>query len=74
MILRSIRLQNWRCFIDEITVGPFSERLNVIHAPNATGKSTLFEALRRGILDSHRVGGREMEAIRPWGRVLAPYV
>ena len=74
MILRSIRLQNWRCFIDEITVGPFSERLNVIHAPNATGKSTLFEALRRGILDSHRVGGREVEAIRPWGRVLAPYV
>ncbi len=74
MILRSIRLQNWRCFIDEITVGPFSERLNVLHAPNATGKSTLFEALRRGVLDSHRVRGKEVETIRPWGRILAPYV
>jgi DNA repair exonuclease SbcCD ATPase subunit len=30
--------------------------------------------MRRGLLDSHRVGGREVEAIRPWGRALAPTV
>jgi DNA repair exonuclease SbcCD ATPase subunit len=55
-------------------VGPFQEGLNVIHAPNATGKSTLFEAMRRGFLDGHRVGGKEVEVIRPWGRELAPTV
>lgn len=59
---------------DPVEVGPFSERLNVLHAPNATGKSTLFEALLRGLLDSHGVGGREVAALRPWGRALAPTV
>ena len=46
----------------------------MIYAPNATGKSTLFEAMRRGLLDGHRVGGKEVEVIRPWGRSLAPTV
>ncbi|MGW8268710.1 MAG: AAA family ATPase, partial [Longimicrobiales bacterium] len=74
MILKSIGVQGWRCFADPIAVGPFGEVINVIHAPNATGKSTLFEALLRGFFDGHRVGGREVEAIRPWGRDLSPEV
>jgi len=74
MILRSIHVSGWRCFADAIAVGPFQEGLNVIYAPNATGKSTLFEAMRRGLLDGHRVGGKEVEAIRPWGRALTPTV
>ncbi len=74
MIVRSIRVQNWRCFIDPVTIGPFSEGLNILFAPNASGKSTIFEALRRAILDSHRVRGKEVEAIRPWGRILSPCV
>ncbi|HOL96153.1 MAG TPA: SMC family ATPase [bacterium] len=74
MILRKIRAANWKCFIDPVEVGPFSETLNIIHAPNATGKSTLFEAFRRALLDGHRVRGQEMEAIRPLGRSLAPQV
>jgi len=48
--------------------------LNVLYAPNSTGKSTLFEALLRGILDGHRVSGKEVQAIRPWGRSLSPTV
>ncbi len=74
MILRSIRVENWRCLLQPIEVGPFEEHLNVLHAPNATGKSTLFEALCRGLLDSHRVSGKDVEAIRPWGRSVAPFV
>lgn len=74
MILRTIRVQGWRCFVDTVEVGPFGDGLNVLHAPNATGKSTLFEALLRGLLDGHRVTGRDVEALRPWGRVLAPTV
>lgn len=60
--------------MDAVDVGPFQEGLNVLHAPNATGKSTLFEALLRGLLAAHRGGGREAEAVRPWGRSLAPTV
>lgn len=74
MILRSIHVEGWRCFIAPVRVGPFSDGLNVLYAPNATGKSTLFEALLRGLLDSYRVTGREVEALRPWGRFLAPAV
>ena len=74
MILRAIHVQGWKCFADPVEVGPFVEGLNVLHAPNATGKSTLFEAMLRGLLDGHRVTGREVEALRPWGRALAPTV
>ena len=74
MILQLIRVASWRCFIAPTEVGPFEEGLNVLYAPNSTGKSTLFEALLRGILDGHRVSGKEIQAIRPWGRSLSPTV
>ncbi|MEW6664970.1 MAG: AAA family ATPase [Thermodesulfobacteriota bacterium] len=74
MILRSIRVADWRCFLDQVELGPLDEGLNIIHGPNGLGKSTLFEALRRALLDGHRVTGRDIEAIRPWGRSLAPKV
>jgi DNA repair exonuclease SbcCD ATPase subunit len=74
VILHKIQLENWRCFIEPVTIGPFSEKLNILHAPNATGKSTVFEALRRALLDSHKVKSKELEAIRPWGRILSPGV
>ena len=48
--------------------------LNILFAPNACGKTTLFEALRRALLDNHKVGGKDIEAIKPWGRDLAPTV
>jgi len=74
MILRSLAVIAWRCFVEPAAVGPFGEGLNVLFAPNGTGKSTLFEALLRGLLDSHRASGREVEALRPWGRALSPRV
>ena len=71
MILRSIEIENWRCFRDPVRVGEFADGLSVIHAPNATGKSTLFEALSRALFDRHRVTAG---AVQPWGRSLAPLV
>jgi len=38
MILRSIAVRGWRCFADPMTVGPFGDAINVIHAP--TGASS----------------------------------
>lgn len=74
MIIRSIRVADWRCFLDAVEVGPLDDGLHIIYAPNAIGKSTLFEALQRVLLDGHKVTGKEVEAIRPWGRQLAPKV
>ena len=74
MILRRIRVSDWRCFLDAVELGPFDEALNIIHAPNGTGKSTLFEAFRRALLDGHKVTGRDVEMLRPWGRSLSPKV
>jgi hypothetical protein len=74
LIVRSIKIAAWRCFLQEFLIGTFDDGLNIIHASNGTGKSTLFEALRRALLDGHKVAGRDIEAIRPWGRQLAPRV
>ncbi len=74
MILESITLSGWRCFIEPVTAGPFSPGLNVVHAPNGTGKSTLLEALSRALFDNHKAGGEEVRALRPWGRELPPRV
>ncbi|HPW18731.1 MAG TPA: AAA family ATPase [Candidatus Aminicenantes bacterium] len=74
MILRSIEVSGWRSFLEATSVGSFSDRLNVIHGPNGIGKSTLFEALRRALMDSHSVTGQDISDIRPWGRALSPRV
>ena len=74
MILRRIRVADWRCFLNPIELGEFDEGLNIVHAPNGTGKSTLFEAFHRALLDSHKVTGRDIEMLRPWGRTLSPKV
>ena len=47
MILHSLTVANWRSLLTSVELGPLSDRLNVIHAPNGTGKSSLFEAMRR---------------------------
>jgi chromosome segregation ATPase len=74
MILHSITVENWRNFLGECFVGPFNEGLNILHAPNATGKSTLFEALQRALMDNHNTAGEEVRRLRPWGRNLSPRV
>jgi len=74
VILRSIRISGWRCFSEPVEISGFTDNLNVIYAPNGTGKSTLIEALTLGMFDNHRVTGTDIKAIKPWGRMLSPSV
>ena len=74
MILHSITVENWRCLLEKNEIGPFSDRVNILYAPNATGKSTLFEALRCALMDNHTTRGEDFQKLRPWGRDLSPRV
>lgn len=74
MILRLIRVEGWRCFVEAVQIGPLTDGLNVIHGPNGIGKSTLMMALVRGLFDNHNVGGEAINGLRPWGRQLNPKV
>jgi DNA repair exonuclease SbcCD ATPase subunit len=74
MILRSLHVEGWRCFVSPFGIGPFTDGLNIVHGPNGIGKSSLMLALARGLFDSHNVGGADIKTLRPWGRELAPKV
>ena len=74
MILKSIKVANWRCLLGTVDVPSFSEGITILFAPNGTGKTTLFEALRFALFDAHSTAAQEAKAIRPWGRDLAPTV
>lgn len=74
MFLKSITISNWRCILDEIKIGPFDERINILHAPNAKGKSSLFEALQSALLENHNSKNARLREIQPWGRSLSPSV
>lgn len=74
MILHRLVVSNWRSLLASVDLGEFSEFITVVHAPNGTGKSSVFEALRRALFDAHHVSGDEIAAVRPWGRELTPSV
>ncbi len=74
MILQRVDMANWRCLTGAISLGPLSEGITILHAPNGTGKSALFEAVRFAFFDAHNVSGEDVSAIRPWGRELSPEV
>lgn len=74
MILRAISVQGVKCFRDQISVGRFGDGLNMIFAPNETGKSTLIEAAARALFDDYKSKGDSIKRLRPWGTSLAPTV
>ena len=74
MILERLKVLNWRNLRKTVELKGFSEGINIIHAPNGTGKSSLFEALRRGIFDAHHIAGKEIKAVQPWGCSLSAEV
>ncbi|HOS42302.1 MAG TPA: AAA family ATPase, partial [Armatimonadota bacterium] len=74
MIVRRLSVQGLRCFRNPLEIGPFGEGINIIFAPNESGKSTLIDAIARALFDRHTVTGEKIEALRPWGTQLAPEI
>jgi len=65
MFLESIAVSNWRA--TESLNLQLDPGLNLLHGPNESGKSSLFEALRAAFLSRSKGAGSPTSA-RPWGR------
>jgi DNA repair exonuclease SbcCD ATPase subunit len=72
-ILR-LRAESFGCFRSAVEVQLDPARLNLLYAPNGTGKSTLLKALSRAFFTAHDSRAAEVLAHRPWGTALAPAV
>lgn len=73
MIVEEITLSGWRSY-RELHTFRFDEKVNLLIGPNAAGKSTLLEALQRGLFDRHNGTSEEIKAVQPAETSLAPEV
>lgn len=74
VILEQVNLRNWRSFRGDGHHFSFAEGANLLIGPNESGKSTVLEAVRRGLLDRHTSRGKDILAVRPVGSSLGPEV
>ena len=71
MFLRRITAQNYRCFANKISIGSFTEGLNIITGPNESGKSTLFQCVQSALFGM--TSKQRLEA-RPYNVQANPYI
>ncbi len=75
MILHRIEATNLGPFTGAPAVaGPFVAGMNILSAPNETGKTTLLRATGRALFDRHTCKDAEIRALKPAGTDLAPRV
>ena len=65
MRLVSIELSDIRRFAKPVRIAPIGPGLNVLSAPNESGKSTVFDALQALFFQPHRSKGKEVMSLRP---------
>ncbi len=65
MKILSITLSDVRRFTSPMTVAGLGSGVNVLTAPNESGKSTLFDALQAVFFAPHRSRTREIKALQP---------
>ncbi|SIS63511.1 AAA family ATPase [Phaeovulum vinaykumarii] len=65
MKIRAITLSDVRQFSRPVTVAGFDAGLNVLSAPNESGKSTLFDALHAVLFEKHGARKKEVLALQP---------
>ncbi len=74
MILHALELTHVARFREKVRIGPFAPGLNVLAAPNESGKSTALHAAARALFDRHSIRSEEIKALQPAGTSLAPRV
>ncbi len=75
MILHQIEAASVGPFVGtSVTAGPFTSGLNILAAPNETGKTTLLRAAGRALFDRHTCKDSEIKALKPAGSALSPRV
>jgi len=74
VILHSVELTHVGRFRETVRVGRFAHGLNILSAPNESGKSTALQAAARTLFDRHTTKSEEIKALQPAGTSLAPRV
>lgn len=74
MKIVSLELENFRRFRRPLRLDGFTDGLNVVVAPNETGKSTLLEALRAALFIRHSARTELTRSYCPIGDDVAPRV
>jgi len=74
VILHSLELTHVGRFRETVRLGPFHQGLNVLAAPNESGKSTTLQAAARTLFDRHTTRSEEIKALQPVGTSLAPRI
>ncbi len=74
MILHALELTHVGRFRESVRIGPFARGLNVLAAPNESGKTTALHAAARALFDRHTSRSEELKALQPAGTALTPGV
>jgi hypothetical protein len=74
VILHALELTHVGRFRETVRLGPFAPGLNVLSAPNESGKSTALHAAARALFDRHSTKSDELKSLQPAGTSLAPRV
>jgi DNA repair exonuclease SbcCD ATPase subunit len=74
VIIESIELEHVGPFRRKAAIGPLQTGINVLAAPNETGKSTFLRAAARALFDKHTCKDDEIRALQPTGSDLAPQI
>jgi len=74
MILHAFELTYVGRFRETVRLGPFAPGLNVLAAPNESGKSTSIRAAARALFDRHTTKSDELKSLQPAGTDLAPRI
>jgi len=68
MIIESIELEHVGPFRHKASIGPLRAGINVLAAPNETGKSTFVRAAARALFDKHTCKDDEIRSLQPADR------
>lgn len=71
MIVQSIRLENWKKFVDPVEI-ELKEGLNVLYGLNESGKTTILDSIITTFYSKHTSGSQKIKSIKPWGTSLQP--